>query len=1016
MIRFEVCPHDTEFKEGLEKWQHIANYISSILKDDVVFESVKDYKEDIENIDKENSDLVYTYVEKAYELYKNGYKPLGKIKGETDSFLIVGFKEQIEENDTIVTSLRPTFYVIPILTLDEINFENVRFKLKNTQEDIYKSVINKEADLGIIYKDSYVYLKNAYGKIPVVKEIKTNFTHFFMVKPNFYEKLKNVFLKIDNFEVVGEEEFLQNMKFEIDVKSINKIRNIFDIVSTIFNSQDIGLAIYGKNVLYKNQVIRELVKDNDVESLFKEKTEEIIKDLENREKGNYFRKDYKELKINNRYFNVLEETTYYNNGFKGLSLFIDVTKQIKLEKLYIMLSKLMHAAISIDTEQDLYKNICSLLVENDYTKLVYVSLPDENGELKKTFSCGIENAEIKEASLTKELTLKAYKEGKIIIENSKEYLRSFAAIPINKKGKLVAILTICKPELDYFNEETKYILEQIQQEISYALEKLEDIKENSILRISIENSKEWVVITNDKGEIEYINNYALELSGYTKEEILGNKPSIFKSGYQDKEFYSKLWDTILNKKKFEGIFINRKKNGEIFYLDQVIIPIELKDGTKKFVSIGKDITAEKTLSQEIDKIKYYDIVTGLYNINSFIFKASEVLSSTKNIAALLIIDIDNFSYYNKAYGIEFGDKILKEVAKNIKSYIREEDILARTGPDEFSILFTDIEENTLMSYVNGIELLIKKEFFIEGKTIKLHFHSVLAIYPNDGESIEALLENASLALKLAKKENEDVTKFFNKDLEKQIKFISKALSLIEKAVKNDLFIFHYQPYFDVKTGKVMGLEALVRIKDKDNNIYYPKDFIDFLESSPYLEMFERWALKEVSEKIKKWNLPISINISAKTFNKPRFIDDIYYYTKNLSESLIIEVTERLYMDNIEKAKLIINKIKELNVKISIDDFGTGYSSLAYLKELNADILKIDMSFIRNMTQDKKSVALVKAIIDISKEFEIKNVAEGVKTTEQYEMLKDMGVDYVQGFLLSKPLPEEDIDKLLKIKN
>ncbi|MGC8650702.1 MAG: EAL domain-containing protein [Hydrogenobaculum sp.] len=1015
MIRFEVCPHDTEFKEGLEKWHKTAGYISSILKDDVVFEGVKDYKEDVENIDEGNSDLVYTYVEKAYELYKNGYKPLGRIKGEIDSFLIVGFKEQIEENDTIVTSLRPAFYIIPILTLDEINFENVRFELKKTQKDIYKAVISKEADFGIIYKDSYLYLKDAYGEIPVVKEIKTNFTHFFMVKPHLYEKLKGVLLKIDNFELVEEEEFLQNMKFEIDVKSINKIRNLFDVVSTIFNSEDIGLAIYGKNVLYKNPLMRELVKDNNIENLFKEKTEEVRKDLENREKGNYFRKDYKELKINNRYFNVLEETIYYNNGFKGLSLFIDVTKQIKLEKLYIMLSKLIHAAISIDTEQELYKNICSLLVENGYTKLVYVSLPDENGELKKAFSCGTENAEAKESSLTKELTLKAYKEGKIIVENSKEYSKSFAAIPINNKGKVVAVLTICKPELDYFNEETKYILKEIQQEISYALEKLEDIKENKILRISIENSKEWVVITNDKGEIEYINDYALKLSGYTKEEILGNKPSMFKSGYQDKEFYKKLWDTILNNKKFEGIIINRKKNGEIFYLDQVIIPIELKDGTKKFVSIGKDITAEKTLSQEIDKIKYYDIVTGLYNINSFIFKASEALSSTKNMAALLLIDIDNFSYYNKAYGIEFGDKILKEVAKNIKSYIKEEDIIARTGADEFSILFIDIEESKLMSYVNNIESLIKKEFFIDGKTIKLHFHSVLAIYPNDGESIEALLENASLAIKLAKKENEDVTKFFNKDLEKQIKFISKALSLIEKAVKDDLFIFHYQPYFDVKTGKVMGLEALVRIKDKDN-IYYPKDFIDFLESSPYLEMFERWALREVSEKIKKWNLPISINISAKTFNKPHFIDDIYYYTKNLSAPLVIEVTERLYIDNIEKAKLIIHKIKELNAKISIDDFGTGYSSLAYLKDLNADILKIDMSFVKNMTQDRKSAALVKAIIDISKEFEIKNVAEGVETIEQYEMLKDMGVDYVQGFLLSKPLPEEDIDKLLKIND
>ena len=1018
MIKFEICPHDTEFQKGLEKWQKIANTLSSILDETVVLEGFKAYKEDIESISKEDNDLIYTYAEKAFELYKNGYKPIGKIKKETDNFLIIGFKDKIKENDTIATALRPSFYIIPMLTLDDIKFESMKFKLEKSQKDIYKTVINKEADFGIIYEDSYQYLRELYEDIPIIKEIKTNFTHFFMVKPQLYERLKSALLKIEDFEPIAEEDFLKGLRFEIDIKAINKIRSLLDITNAIISSQDIGLAIYTDKIFYQNPLMRELLKAQDIniEKIFKEKSSEVKKDLEEREKGRYFKKTYKELKINDRHFDATEQTIYYENGFKGLSLFVDVTEQTKIKKLYIILSKIIRIATNIDTEEELYKSICKLLVESNYAKLVHINLVNEDKQISTIFSCGTEDNQTKEIISHSDITLEAYNKREIVIKQSKEYSKSLVAVPIKKSGKIAAVITICTPEPEYFQGETKYIIQEIQKEINYAIEKLEEIKENKILKISIENSKEWVVMTNNKGEIEYINKYALELSGYGKKEVLGKKPSIFKSGYQDKEFYEKLWSTILRGEKFEGIFINRKKNGEIFYLDQAIIPIKLKDGTKKFVSIGKDITAEKKLSQELERIKYYDIVTGLYNINSFIFKASEYLSTTKNQAALMLMDIDNFSYYNKAYGIDVGDKILKELANRIRNYIKEEDILARTGADEFSILFTNIEENRLISTIKNIESIIAEEILIDGRIFKIHFHSVLAIYPNDGENIETLLENASLALKLAKKENEDETRFFNKDFEKQLKSISKAIFLIEKAIKNDLFIFHYQPYFDLQTGKIVGLEALVRIKDKDGTIYYPKDFIDFLESSPYLDLFEKFALKEVSNKIQKWQIPISVNISAKTFNKGNFIDDIYFYTKNLTTPLAIEVTERIYMNNIEKAKIIIQKLKELNIKISIDDFGTGYSSLAYLKELNADILKIDMTFVKNMLQDSKSKALVKAIVDISKEFGIKSIAEGVETKEQYNMLKEMGVDYAQGFLLSKPLPEEEIEPLLKASN
>ncbi|MGC8868675.1 MAG: EAL domain-containing protein, partial [Sulfurihydrogenibium sp.] len=226
------------------------------------------------------------------------------------------------------------------------------------------------------------------------------------------------------------------------------------------------------------------------------------------------------------------------------------------------------------------------------------------------------------------------------------------------------------------------------------------------------------------------------------------------------------------------------------------------------------------------------------------------------------------------------------------------------------------------------------------------------------------------------------------------------------------FIFHYQPYFEVKSGKVAGFESLVRIRDINAYIYYPKDFIDFLENSVYLKDFEEWALKEISEKIKKWKIPISINISARTFEDDLFFEKVEKYLKNLPVSPVIEITERAYINNTKATKELISKLKNMNVKIAIDDFGTGYSSLSSLKYIDADILKIDMSFIKAMVKDKKSRVLVKTIISLAQDLGMKTLAEGVETQQQKDILVDMGVDYLQGFLLSKPLPEEEVEKLI----
>ncbi len=577
-------------------------------------------------------------------------------------------------------------------------------------------------------------------------------------------------------------------------------------------------------------------------------------------------------------------------------------------------------------------------------------------------------------------------------------------------------MNIYATEPYYFEEENKELLEELESDLSFALEKIETIRESILLKNSMEKSREWVLITDKNGNIEYVNDYVCELTGYTKKELIGKNPRIFKSGYQPNELYEKLWKTILAGKEFEAVFANRKKNGETFYVDEKIIPVNLPNGEVKFVSLGKDITTEKQLAEENEKLRFYDILTNTYNLNGFSLQVDDYLiQNPDKISALIIVDIANFSYINKTYSVEVGDELLKKIAEELKQHLKDRDLIGRIGGDEFCIFVKDLDcKEDLFIIVDRLRYLFNNTVFeIKGSEIIVHFHAGIALYPYDGNNFKKLIQNASIALKDAKLGEINTIKVFNKEIEEKIKYKVFAEDLITKAVRNNLFIFHYQPYFDITTKELVGFESLVRIKDKDGEIYYPNKFIDLLEKSVYLSDFRDWALEEVFQRIQKWEKPISINISARTFKNPDFPQEVMKYAKHLSTPLVLEITERIYMDEPEKSKLIIEQLKKCkNIKIAIDDFGTGYSSLSYLKDINADILKIDISFVRAMVEDKKAKAVVQAIITLAKSLGMKTLAEGVETEVQYNMLKEMEVDYVQGFYFAKPLPEEEVEKLL----
>lgn len=372
------------------------------------------------------------------------------------------------------------------------------------------------------------------------------------------------------------------------------------------------------------------------------------------------------------------------------------------------------------------------------------------------------------------------------------------------------------------------------------------------------------------------------------------------------------------------------------------------------------------------------------------------------------------SYINKNYGLEVGNKLLKKIAFLLKETFKENAILGKVGGDEFGIFIYNLEGSETFEIVKLIKIF-EKPFKINSHSLKMKMNLGCSLFPLDGNNFKILYEKAYIALNEAKNKGPRSIVFYNKELETRLNYLLNAEKLINKALKEDLFIFHYQPYFRTSNLELAGFEALVRIKE-DGKIYYPGESIEYLESHPeYLFKFEERGLKKILKQIESWEKPLSFNLSAKSLENTLFISKLTDIDPEIAKNLIIEITERELIKDINTARVNLNYIKSKNpfIKIAIDDFGTGHASFSYLKDLPVDFVKIDIFFIRDLTKGKKELNLVKGIIELCHSLGFKTIAEGVETEEQYQILKDLGCDKVQGFYFSKPLPPEKAELLLR---
>jgi diguanylate cyclase (GGDEF)-like protein len=436
----------------------------------------------------------------------------------------------------------------------------------------------------------------------------------------------------------------------------------------------------------------------------------------------------------------------------------------------------------------------------------------------------------------------------------------------------------------------------------------------------------------------------------------------------------------------------------------------------------KSIENELLINKEhLVRLAHYDNLTALPNrmfFNEILNKALSIAARQNTVLAILFIDLDRFKNINDALGHSTGDVVLKEIARRFTGVLRSSDTLARLGGDEFILLLNDIH------YAKFASQIAEKILKISAEAINVDSHVFfvsasigIAVYPSDGTSLEDLQKNADAAMYKAKRMGGGVFHYFTKEMNTEAYKHIQLESSLRKAIKQHEFELYYQPKLDLKLGKMTGVEALIRWNNPDLGLIDPINFIPLAEETGLIMQIGEWSLRKACETNKRWQnlgyepICVSVNLSAKQFQHKdiaKLVADILKETGLEAKYLDLEITETAVMENVDSAIKRLNEIKQMGVEISVDDFGMGYSSISYLKQFPVTVLKIDQSFIKGIPHKQNDMAITTAMIAMAHNLGMKVVAEGVETLEQMEYLAAHDCDMIQGYFISRPLPEKKI--------
>jgi len=540
------------------------------------------------------------------------------------------------------------------------------------------------------------------------------------------------------------------------------------------------------------------------------------------------------------------------------------------------------------------------------------------------------------------------------------------------------------------------------------------------------STTEAIFITDENNLICSINPAYTKITGYKEAETLGKNPRILNSGHHNKAFFEDFWEELLSTGQWQGEIWNRSKDGHIFPVWQSITSIKDELGKiLQFVSIFSDISARKADEEFIRFQANYDSLTRLPNRNLFLDRIQVALKRAqrnKKQLALLMLDLDRFKWINDTLGHKAGDIVLQETANRLKKSVRDSDTVARLGGDEFAIILPELAHySDAENIANKIFSAFKTPLSIEGHEIHISGSIGITLFPDDCDNIDNLQMNADSAMYSAKEDGRNRFHFFTPELQAKAERHLLLINYLQQALKKDQFEVYYQPIIDQQSHQIVCAEALIRWQHPQLGFISPEEFIPLAENSGLIRAIGDWVVLRVAENMQRWQqlglkaVNISINKSAHQFSKENCSADWgeIFRQHNIDASRItVEITESVFMEKGQGYLANLSKLQDQGMKISLDDFGTGYSSLSYLKRFPVDILKIDRSFIHDVTEDNSDAMLVEMILSLADKMNINVVAEGVETKEQLNFLEQHNCRYIQGYYFSKPLPLAEFEAFL----
>jgi len=541
-----------------------------------------------------------------------------------------------------------------------------------------------------------------------------------------------------------------------------------------------------------------------------------------------------------------------------------------------------------------------------------------------------------------------------------------------------------------------------------------------------ELGNEGFIITDAYERIVMVNHAFTRITGYSEAEAIGQKPGMLSSGRHGAEFFQAMWHKLNKQGAWQGEVWNRRKDGQIYPQWLSISSIKNDAGEiTYYIGIMSDISQLKENQEAIHQLAYYDPLTKLPNRTLLEERAAFALKlaqrSGKSLA-LLFLDLDNFKNINDSLGHKAGDHLLRAFAQRLESTVREEDTFARPGGDEFVFMLPNTDANGAAHAAQKIMDLLKSPFRIEGYSLSVSSSVGIALYPDDGETLNQLYTNADIAMYRSKQKGRNTYSFFTPELQTHYVRLMQLENALREALETGQFELHYQPQQELASGNIIGLEALLRWEHPELGEISPAEFIPIAESSGLIVPIGEWVLREGTAQLRRWidagiaPPKLAINLSAAQFQQsslPDLIMSILEQSQLPAEYLELELTESITMDDPERAVTMINRLHQEGVSLSIDDFGTGYSSLSYLKRFKISKLKIDKSFVRDLNEDNDDRVIVGTIITLAKSMGLRCIAEGVENREQLEFLRRLGCDDIQGYYLSRPLNIAGAEAFLK---